>query len=252
MEDKEVQMALYGVSIAIVTHYEDILLAMKLGKQTEAENTIKKIISLIEYEDNMIDYLNSKNYDHQIEGYEHTWQMRLAYKNEYFRKKNNNEEDFKEYSYHIKALKDIYDIIFSGKLELDKTDSNFNQKIKQAYLESSIKSMIQNPDFERKMLNLGFDITKINVDLPPLEPSFALENCFEIINLIASINPSYDPKSIVENLFNQKLFENYFLSMDENSKNEVLNYLEDIVESNNDNYYLNALYNFAKGYFKGR
>ena len=42
MEDKEVQMALYGVSIAIVTHYEDILLAMKLGKQTEAENTIKK------------------------------------------------------------------------------------------------------------------------------------------------------------------------------------------------------------------
>ena len=47
MEDKEVQMALYGVSIAIVTHYEDILLAMKLGKQTEAENTIKKIISLI-------------------------------------------------------------------------------------------------------------------------------------------------------------------------------------------------------------
>ena len=40
--------------------------------------------------------------------------------------------------------------------------------------------------------------------------------------------------------------------MDENSKNEVLNYLEDIVESNNDNYYLNALYNFAKGYFKGR
>ena len=87
MEDKEVQMALYGVSIAIVTHYEDILLAMKLGKQTEAENTIKKIISLIEYEDNMIDYLNSKNYDHQIEGYEHTWQMRLSYKNEYFRKK---------------------------------------------------------------------------------------------------------------------------------------------------------------------
>ena len=79
MEDKEVQMALYGVSIAIVTHYEDILLAMKLGKQTEAENTIKKIISLIEYEDNMIDYLNSKNYDHQIEGYEHTWQMRLSY-----------------------------------------------------------------------------------------------------------------------------------------------------------------------------
>ena len=49
MEDKEVQMALYGVSIAIVTHYEDILLAMKLGKQTEAKNTIKKIISLIEY-----------------------------------------------------------------------------------------------------------------------------------------------------------------------------------------------------------
>ena len=45
MEDKEVQMALYGVSIAIVTHYEDILLAMKLGKQTEAENTIKKIIT---------------------------------------------------------------------------------------------------------------------------------------------------------------------------------------------------------------
>ena len=44
MEDKEVQMALYGVSIAIVTHYEDILLAMKLGKQTEAENTIKNII----------------------------------------------------------------------------------------------------------------------------------------------------------------------------------------------------------------
>ena len=85
-----------------------------------------------------------------------------------------------------------------------------------------------------------------------VQPSFSLENCFEIINLIASINPSYDPKSIVENLFDQKLFENYFLSMDENSKNEVLNYLEDIVESNNDNYYLNALYNFAKGYFKGR
>ena len=74
----------------------------------------------------------------------------------------------------------------------------------------------------------------------------------KLLILLQVINPSYDPKSIVENLFDQKLFENYFLSMDENSKNEVLNYLEDIVESNNDNYYLNALYNFAKGYFKGR
>ncbi len=252
MEDKGIKEALYGVSIAIVNEYKNMSLAIESEKLNVIENCIKNIIKLIGFEDKFISCLNNVESDFSVDEYESVWQIRLKNKLEYLRRKGNNEEDFKEYSYHIKALKDIYDIIYSGKLGLEKMDPNLNQKIKQTYLESSIICIMQNPDFERKMLTLGFNITKINVDLTPLEPSFALENCFEIINLIASINPSYDPKSIVENLFNQKLFENYFHTMNDDAKNEVLIYLEDIVENNSDNYYLNALYDFVKGHSQSR
>lgn len=252
MEGKDIKEALYGVSIAITHEYQVMSLAIELEKPNEIERCIKSILKLIDYEDKFINYLNSDELDFSVDESENTWQVRLINKMDYLRKKNINDEYFKEYSYHIKALRDMHDIIFSSKLGIDKKDITLYQKIKKAYLDSSIISIMQNPDFERQILHAGFDITKINVHLPEIESTFALENCFEIIKFIVGMDKSYDSKDIVENLFNQKLFENYFLALDEENKNEVLNYLESIAENYEDNYYLNSLYDFAKSHGQSR
>lgn len=82
--------------------------------------------------------------------------------------------------------------------------------------------MIQNPDFERKMLDSRLDVTRISNTLPNIDSEMAvsiIDKC--IYDFPAHNYLMDDEKSKINNLFEQKLIENLYSFLNDESKHYV-------------------------------
>ena len=121
------------------------------------------------------------------------------------------------HSFFVKTLKDLYEVILNDQSK-EENPTYYNELLKE-YKRFVIEYMMCNPEFEKNMIKNNLDITKISCEVPEIDSKLAL-SIISKHSIKVWKNYDYSGK-VVFNLmksFNQKLFENVYPYLSDETK----------------------------------
>lgn len=201
----------------IIEEYVTLLNALEVNNQKEIAKSLKSIASMIKYEDDLIAFSGNVIPDSDAKVTEELYYNRLDFKIAYNYNLATGSKDLLVHSFFVKTLKDLYEIILNDPSK-EENPTYYNELLKE-YKRFVIEYMMCNPEFEKNMIKNNLDITKISCEVPEIDSKLALA-IISKHSIKVWKNYDYSGK-VVFNLmksFNQKLFENVYPYLSDETK----------------------------------